>query len=303
MGDDAVKLNENFVQQQLQQNNVANNELKLADARTPQDLKNDLNKTPPSRYKNKQSLLKFSSTNKPRNRNSVSFSETLPRRLNFDECVESENADVGVDVEPLNKTINPNVSLEFSDCSPQNVSACNVNVVQPSTPNEIIQIFNHQKQFRIGFIANNVPMAVNVVLNIRSDEEILYLEPVELSYEGKKVWRISAHQISKEIEAKIEADKMKKNLSTSFASPASNSSFVTAPNGPTPKIDKYLTPMALSSLSNLPQRTTSSTSVTSNSSVKRGQEKAGAKKYLLGQIGGIAVVEVVAKRNEMFLGN
>uniref|UniRef100_A0A914YDX6 Uncharacterized protein n=1 Tax=Panagrolaimus superbus TaxID=310955 RepID=A0A914YDX6_9BILA len=58
-------------------------------------------------------------------------------------------------------------------------------------------------------------MAVNVVLNIRSDEEVLYLEPVELLYEGNKMWRRSARQVAKEIEAKrLLANKNNLNLST-----------------------------------------------------------------------------------------
>uniref|UniRef100_A0A914Q652 Uncharacterized protein n=1 Tax=Panagrolaimus davidi TaxID=227884 RepID=A0A914Q652_9BILA len=70
-------------------------------------------------------------------------------------------------------------------------------------------IYNHQRQFRVGFIMNGVQTAVNCMVNIRSNDENLYVEPVELLYEGEKMWRRPVRQVTKEMEEKIAADKKK----------------------------------------------------------------------------------------------
>uniref|UniRef100_A0AC34GPW7 Ubiquitin-like protease family profile domain-containing protein n=1 Tax=Panagrolaimus sp. ES5 TaxID=591445 RepID=A0AC34GPW7_9BILA len=48
-------------------------------------------------------------------------------------------------------------------------------------------INNHQRKFSIGFLANGVQIAVNLVFHIRSEDEILYLKLVELLYEEKNL--------------------------------------------------------------------------------------------------------------------
>uniref|UniRef100_A0AC35GSF9 Uncharacterized protein n=1 Tax=Panagrolaimus sp. PS1159 TaxID=55785 RepID=A0AC35GSF9_9BILA len=61
-------------------------------------------------------------------------------------------------------------------------------------------VYHHQRQVRIGFIMNGVQTAVNVMVNIRSNDEFLYVRPVELLYEGEEIWRGPVRQIVQAME-------------------------------------------------------------------------------------------------------
>jgi len=122
----------------------------------------------------------------------------------------------------LNNTLDN--TLSFSDCSPGSAAADFDISVPLDNVKEALPLFNHQRTMRVGFIANGIPTVVNLNLNIRSHEEILYLEPIELLYEGQKMWRRSARQVTKEMEVQRAADQ--KRIDSFCVSTASSVSCV-----------------------------------------------------------------------------
>uniref|UniRef100_A0A914Y0C9 Uncharacterized protein n=1 Tax=Panagrolaimus superbus TaxID=310955 RepID=A0A914Y0C9_9BILA len=92
---DSVKSGENQIQQQQKQHVAVNDEAKSSGSRSSQDSRKDRKKknTPSRHYKNKRSLLKFSSLNKPRRRKStrtsVRFCDEQKKPLSFN--VQSPN--------------------------------------------------------------------------------------------------------------------------------------------------------------------------------------------------------------------
>ena len=66
-------------------------------------------------------------------------------------------------------------------------------------------------------------MAVNVTMYIQSDDEILYIEPVELLFDNQKVWKRSARAVAKEMDDRMvgEARPSGKRLSNGTSSESS----------------------------------------------------------------------------------
>uniref|UniRef100_A0A914Q1S1 Uncharacterized protein n=1 Tax=Panagrolaimus davidi TaxID=227884 RepID=A0A914Q1S1_9BILA len=152
------------------------------------------------------SNLAFSSFKKPRSKSTGTGSEPFsrPRRLSFNETMRSDADKQLVEVGAVE------AKSSFSHTSQDSFNAKNGAVTYANTPVPLYSkapVYNHQRQFRVGFIMNGVQTAVNCMVNIRSNDEDLYVEPVELLYEGEKMWRRPVRQVTKEMEEKIAADK------------------------------------------------------------------------------------------------
>jgi hypothetical protein len=136
-----------------------------------------------------------------------------PVRLNFDDDALSSSSGVengGGSTTSITESSASQQSVAFSDVSPKAVACTAMDITHLSkNPSSNIPCF-HQRQMRIGFIANGVPMAINVALNIRTAEDILDIEPIELLFEGQKMWRRSGRQVTKEMEERNAATTQKR---------------------------------------------------------------------------------------------
>uniref|UniRef100_A0A914PU76 Uncharacterized protein n=1 Tax=Panagrolaimus davidi TaxID=227884 RepID=A0A914PU76_9BILA len=132
-----------------------------------------------------------------------SFSRTSQDSINDDDVrqdVKAMNA-VVLDETDANEEVGAIRSKPFdSRFPPSNTSA-------PIPLESKAPVYNHQRQVCIDFIMNGVETQLNCMVNIRSYDEILYVEPVGLLYEGEKMWRRPVRQVVKEMEKKIAADK------------------------------------------------------------------------------------------------
>uniref|UniRef100_A0A914PHG8 Uncharacterized protein n=1 Tax=Panagrolaimus davidi TaxID=227884 RepID=A0A914PHG8_9BILA len=161
------------------------------------------------------SNLAFLSFKKPRSKSlgtTLHGFERFPRlrRFNFNESeYETMRSDANKQLVEVGAVAAKSSS---SHTSQDSFNAKNGTVTYANTPVPLeskAPIYNHQRQFRVGFIMNGVQTAVNCMVNIRSNDEDLYVEPVELLYEGEKMWRRPVRQVTKEMEEKIAADKKK----------------------------------------------------------------------------------------------
>uniref|UniRef100_A0A7E4ZW97 Non-specific serine/threonine protein kinase n=1 Tax=Panagrellus redivivus TaxID=6233 RepID=A0A7E4ZW97_PANRE len=122
---------------------------------------------------------------------------------------------------------------------PQMLS-CTVDITEPMTRvASMNHMFYHHRRVRLCFMANNVPMAVNLILTVRSDEQDLKLEPVEMFIDNERVWRRSVRiaakkggskepdsdiEKSKKDTSKLSKEDTATKLTTSAVSSASNTS-------------------------------------------------------------------------------
>uniref|UniRef100_A0AC35GCV3 Uncharacterized protein n=1 Tax=Panagrolaimus sp. PS1159 TaxID=55785 RepID=A0AC35GCV3_9BILA len=172
------------------------------------------------RYKNKKSLLSCASFKKPRSKSTGTALPGFkpyprPQPLNFNESDRSDDVSENETVRSYADETFPLVEAKSQDSfNDKNGAVTDANkwvgASVTSTPVPVeskAPVYNHQRQVRIGFIMNGVQTAVNCMVNIRSNDEILYVEPVELLFEGEKMWRRPVRQVVKEMEEKIAADK------------------------------------------------------------------------------------------------